>query len=263
MQIPQPVRLLAEEANAYVPISAAFERVERSSLRRVPHEGVRKPPGGDDRASAAARARLCRRGGGRGAVAHRREGPERGDMGDVPRVGSEDVHGRLLALGMTPYEEPVAAAMVLFAPPDPAPGEVKVTRVETLEQYRRSLEIATEAFRMDDAQRAAALAEAPRSFRHLSSGRGDSFLAWIDGEPVATGTATYAGAGVVMNGGFTIPSARGRGAYRALVRARWDEAVLRGTPALATQAGSMSRPILERLGFHTISEIRILLDSLS
>jgi hypothetical protein len=44
------------------------------------------------------------------------------------------------------------------------------------------------------------------------------------------------------------------------VRARWDLAVERGTPALVTQAGKMSRPILERLGFRTVCEGRVLLD---
>jgi hypothetical protein len=55
--------------------------------------------------------------------------------------------------------------------------------------------------------------------------------------------------------------ARGCGVYRALVRARWDEAVARGTPALVVQAGQMSRPILERLGFETICEVHAFLDA--
>ena len=50
--------------------------------------------------------------------------------------------------------------------------------------------------------------------------------------------------------------ARGRGAYRAVVRARWDAAVARGTPALAVGAGPMSRPILERLGFEQVLQFR-------
>jgi hypothetical protein len=34
------------------------------------------------------------------------------------------------------------------------------------------------------------------------------------------------------------PTHRSRGAYRALVHARWLEAVRRGTPALTVQAGA-------------------------
>jgi hypothetical protein len=60
----------------------------------------------------------------------------------------------------------------------------------------------------------------------------------------------------------TLPHARGRGAYRALVRARWGAGAARGTPALVTQAGHMSRPILRRLGFVEVAENRIFLDRL-
>jgi GNAT superfamily N-acetyltransferase len=63
-----------------------------------------------------------------------------------------------------------------------------------------------------------------------------------------------------MFGGAVRPSARGRGAYRALVRARWEEAVAMGTPALLTQAGHMSRLILERLGFAAIGRVHMLRD---
>jgi hypothetical protein len=40
------------------------------------------------------------------------------------------------------------------------------------------------------------------------------------------------------------------------VRARWDEAARRGTPALAVGAGPMSQPILERLGFRQVHQFR-------
>jgi predicted GNAT superfamily acetyltransferase len=55
--------------------------------------------------------------------------------------------------------------------------------------------------------------------------------------------------------------ARGRGAYRALVRARWDDAVARGTPALVTEAlPDTSYPILKRVGFVDVCTIRRLED---
>lgn len=61
-------------------------------------------------------------------------------------------------------------------------------------------------------------------------------------------------------GGATLPDARGRGAYRALIRARWEYARASRAPALLTQAGAMSRPILERLGFRRIGHIHMLED---
>jgi len=51
-----------------------------------------------------------------------------------------------------------------------------------------------------------------------------------------------------------------RGAYRALVRARWDDAVAAGTPVLVTQASGLSRPILERLGFRAVGPVVELID---
>ena len=55
---------------------------------------------------------------------------------------------------------------------------------------------------------------------------------------------------------------RGRGIYRALVRARWDDAVACGTPALTVLAGRLSGPILEKLGFEVVGWQDCLLDRL-
>ena len=87
------------------------------------------------------------------------------------------------------------------------------------------------------------------------------YLAYVDGEPVARGSAAFSEHAVALFGGSTLPEARGRGAYRALVAARWEDAVARGTPTLITQASPMSRPILNQLGFRELCEIRILLDA--
>ncbi len=76
--------------------------------------------------------------------------------------------------------------------------------------------------------------------------------AWLDGELAGHARAMFSPRGVYLTGGSTAPSARGRGVYRALVRARWDDAVARGTPALAVSAGAMSSPILQRRGFEKV-----------
>ena len=67
--------------------------------------------------------------------------------------------------------------------------------------------------------------------------------------------------GAYLIAGAVAPWARGRGLYRALVRARWELAVERGTPALVTQADpKTSYPILERVGFEDVCRIRRLED---
>src|SRR6266581_2594992 len=66
---------------------------------------------------------------------------------------------------------------------------------------------------------------------------------------------------MLLAGGVTLPVARGRGAYRALVHARWKAARRAGAPALVTQAQAGSRPILEHLGFRATGTIDVLVDS--
>jgi hypothetical protein len=66
-------------------------------------------------------------------------------------------------------------------------------------------------------------------------------------------------AGLFLSGGATVERARGRGCYRALVRARWETAVRFGLPGLAVQAQShSSAPILRRLGFADVATIHTL-----
>jgi hypothetical protein len=68
---------------------------------------------------------------------------------------------------------------------------------------------------------------------------------------------------VLLVSGGVLEAARGRGAYRGLVRARWDDAAARGTPVLLVFGGPMSRPILERTGFERIFDLEVLADELS
>ena len=135
-------------------------------------------------------------------------------------------------------------------PPAPPP-DVEVRRAETPEERLASSRIAAVAFGgpvpteppppSDDANNVV-------------------YLAFVDGTPVARASASFGRRAVSLFGGSTLPEARGHGAYRALVAARWQDAVDRGTPVLVTQASPMSRPILARLGFREVCEIRILLD---
>jgi hypothetical protein len=79
---------------------------------------------------------------------------------------------------------------------------------------------------------------------------------------VACARPVFTPAGGLMRGGATVRAARGRGAYTALIHARWREAVARGLPVLGTAAGSMSTPVLRRLGFVEHGRVRLLLDRL-
>jgi GNAT superfamily N-acetyltransferase len=168
-------------------------------------------------------------------------------------VGSQaepaDLVERLEALGLRVTEHQVG--MVLEHAPDHVPSDVEVRRVETDDEWWEAERIAAIAFNEKTAPQRRAYQPDPAS---------PIFLAYVDGVPVARGSASYSEHGVTLFGGATLPEARGRGAYRAVVAARWEDAVSRGTPLLVTQASPMSHPILERLGFREICRICALSD---
>jgi len=168
-----------------------------------------------------------------------------------------DLVDRLLERGLVPDKEPYAVALVLTHAPPPAPPEIVARRIETFEEYAAATAVQWEAFEVppEDIEESRALL--PKLWRETVN---VVHAAWLDGEIVAAGTSSLTEHGLLLYGGATAPHARGRGAYRALLAARWEDAVRNGTPALITQGGSMSRPILERVGFECIGEVHMLLD---
>jgi GNAT superfamily N-acetyltransferase len=238
---------LADNPNTYTPLGARDERIATDAYV------------------------LFISGGAGGAVAQRfrfeageldvvraeihRHARERGIERVAWEIGSHarpaDLPERLLALGLA--DDGVQVGMVLDRPPaQAAPVDVEVVRVETAEQNHEASRIAAIAFG----------SPLPTEVRPFVAGRDDVvYLALVDGRPVARGSMAFSEHGATLFGGSTLPEARGRGAYRALVAARWDEAVARGRPLLVTQASPMSRPILERLGFREVCRIRALDDA--
>ena len=175
-------------------------------------------------------------------------------------VGSSAPAGLVEALlerGVVHDKDPYAVALVLTSePPPPRPG-LTARQVETFEELEAAAAVQWEAFESTPEEIEEARRLLPERFRDSVFLR---HAVWLDGEIVCTGTAAPTEHGLLLYGGATVPRARGRGAYRALIRARWDDAVSLGTPALITQGGSMSRPILERLGFERVGEVHMLLD---
>lgn len=163
-----------------------------------------------------------------------------------------DLVDRLVALGLEVTEHQVG--MVLDREPDDAPSDVEVRRVETDDEWHESEVIAATAFGEQ---------EVPVRSPYTPSPDSSIYLAYVDGKPAARGSASYSEHGVTLFGGSTLPEMRGRGAYRAVVAARWRDAVERGTPILVTQASPMSFPILTRLGFREVCRITALKDRLT
>jgi GNAT superfamily N-acetyltransferase len=188
----------------------------------------------------------------------------------VPEAASpRDLAERLRRLGMRPSDlpgaEPRGAAMATVAAPPPGPAAVVARRSANFEEFLAAQLISADAFAMDETMRQAFEERAKRLWPVVSANdqAAAMFVALLDGEIVASAGAQFGKTAVHLSGGGTRPDRRGRGAYTALVRARWDAAVARGTPALTVTAGAMSRPILERLGFSIVGWSDSLLDDLA
>jgi GNAT superfamily N-acetyltransferase len=253
------IRELAENPNVHQPHSPGRELVHDPAGRYVVYLGAGTGP----HSATVQRVRLAPHGVAAAVAEIRTLLRDHGRGGSEWELGESstpaDLVEQLAGLGILPDEdEPVATGMVLTAGIEmPQPPGTSARRVASVEELVTARRIQHEAFGGNADE--VGFEQAAADF--ATEGEiGSTFLAFVDGAPVAAGYASYTPLGLLLFGGATLPAARGRGAYRALVAARAREAVDRGTPVLVTHAGQMSRPILERLGFEPVSRIDRLLD---
>ncbi len=166
----------------------------------------------------------------------------------------------------TPGFEAVENAMALVEPPLGKMSDgVTIGLVETIDDLAASDHVTVEAFEMGP--EAAAEMDGDRVKRYAeyttAGNPARQFIASLDGQVVGTAAAVLGNYGVNLFAAGVLPEARGRGVYRDLIRARWDLAVERGTPALTVQAGQMSRPVLESAGFSFIAAARMYVSDIS
>ena len=168
---------------------------------------------------------------------------------------------RLLELGASPSDDPDGVAMILDVAPPAGPPDIDVRRVSTFADYEAAMRIifqdaTAEAWDATAAGLEAAWAEA-RDDEQIYM-----FVAVDEEQVIAFGQLVWLTNGLPYLGGAgTLRAARGRGAFRALVRSRWDDAAARGRPILLVQAGRMSSPILTGLGFQTVGTVTTLVDT--
>jgi GNAT superfamily N-acetyltransferase len=134
---------------------------------------------------------------------------------------------------------------------DRVPGaRVELVDASNAEAYARAL---SEGWGTDTVEYALA-----RCQRLLALPGRPLFVAWADGVPAGAAGAVEHERSVYFVGGAVVPSMRGHGLYRALVRARLEHAKARGLSLVTTQAREKtSAPILERLGFETVRRFRM------
>ncbi|MDT0156255.1 hypothetical protein Q9R19_01315 [Microbacterium sp. ARD32] len=130
------------------------------------------------------------------------------------------------------------------------PADAVAEVVRTLEQVREvdAVNVGVwEQHPLDEAGLHEELAEVTAA---LESGEGARVLARLDGSAVSTGGCTVVDGFVRLWGAATLPQARGRGAYRAVLAERLRiGAELGASTAIVKGRISTSAPILARAGF--------------
>lgn len=136
-------------------------------------------------------------------------------------------------------------------PGGPLPGAVTVRPVLTREDaadYERASAAAWGYRQPSDA-------EIDRTFAALSAGY---FTGYWETTPAGAGGYTLAGEVARLWGAGVVPAFRGRGVYRALVRARLAHASGRGAALALVHAEPTSSPVLQRLGFMVYGQQQVL-----
>jgi GNAT superfamily N-acetyltransferase len=150
--------------------------------------------------------------------------------------------------------------MALVRPPLPTSSEVDAHMVRDYEEYLAALGIAMKAFDVPEEGVAGWMAAAPELYKQQDGVNRMTLIAYVDGRPAGFAWACGAANGVMLCGSGVLPEERGRGAYRALLEARWKVAVTLGKPVLAIHAGAMSRPVLEQCGFEAVCRLEVYAD---
>jgi hypothetical protein len=181
-----------------------------------------------------------------------------------PSAQPAGIVDELRSLGLGPPWDHVELLHALAIGSEPAgagPG-VEARRVDTYEDFVAGSELRFELFDLPAEKREHERDHYEAYWAEMQRiGIPIWFLATLEGRVAGSAGVIPSPRGAFLIGGSTAQWARGRGVYRALVRARWDDAVARGTPALVTHAKpDSSYPILLRLGFEHVCEIRRLED---
>jgi GNAT superfamily N-acetyltransferase len=165
----------------------------------------------------------------------------------------EDLPQRLRAAGFVPEEEEtvvIAPTAALADEPSPPEG-VSLRQVTARDELDRVAALESTVWGDDHSS----LAEALEAERDADPDGLVIVVAEADGAIVCAGWVRFEHETefATLWGGATLPDWRGRGIYRATVAYRAGLARARGFQLVEVDAGSNSRPILERLGFVAVT----------
>ena len=181
----------------------------------------------------------------------------------APHHTPADLAGRLLRRGFRQVDDTAGMAMDLARLPDvvEVPAGVRIELVDDaddVDAYVGLLIREKEAAHPPVAPDAAAVRR-----RHIAGRLGNDpdsrrFVAWLDGEPVATSRLSMAGGAAGLYTVVTMPEARGRGIGRAMTLTALLAGREAGMRIGALQATEMGHRIYARLGFEELFRYTLL-----
>jgi GNAT superfamily N-acetyltransferase len=171
---------------------------------------------------------------------------------------SPDLEEELRGRGARHIDTVAVLARPIEGAPIDVPGDVTAEVVRTEEQFRELDRINVAVWEHQSALTDDGLREELDEIAaSLAAGTGGRVISRLDGVAVSTGGCTVADGFVRLWGAATLPEARGRGAYRAVLAARLRlGAEMGATTALVKGRISTSAPILARAGFEHFGDER-------
>jgi len=137
------------------------------------------------------------------------------------------------------------------------PGEASAEIVRTFEQVREVDAINVPVWAQEPLDEEGIRVEKDEVVAGLKTGRDVRVLGRLEGRSVSTGGCTIVDGFARLWGAATLPDARGRGAYRAVLAERLRAAAERGAAtALVKGRVATSAPILRRVGFRHFGDER-------
>jgi GNAT superfamily N-acetyltransferase len=170
---------------------------------------------------------------------------------EVATRASDAVTRQLPARGYRAIEHSTVWGRVTAVPRDRAASAITVRRIAA-DEFAKWAEVSAQGWSESGAAVSAFVAQ----FGHvMAHARGVvCFLAELDGEPIASAALNLRADAALLAGASTVPSARGRGAQRALLDVRLAYAAAQGIDVamLVTQPEGASQRNAVRAGFQAL-----------
>jgi len=168
-----------------------------------------------------------------------------------------DLEEELTRLGAEHVDTVTVFACAISEVSIDVPRGIEVEVVRTLEQVREVDAINVPVWSQRPLDVEGLRAELAEVTEARTTGAGVQVLARLDGEAVSVGGCTFVGGFARLWGGSTLESARGKGAYRAVLAERVRLGAEHGAKtALVKGRVSTSAPIIARAGFQRYGDER-------